>query len=113
MKTNRFVALLMALVLVLGLASMARADEKPATWLSDELVEIRVMRGENALQPILQDNIKLKTIEELLNVRLIVEVAPDANYDDKKSTLIATKCPTSSRSSTRRPRRPMRPMQRR
>ena len=32
MKTNRFVALLMALVLVLGLASMARADEKPASW---------------------------------------------------------------------------------
>ena len=90
MKTNRFVALLMALALILSLASLAQADEKPATWLSDELVEIRVMRGENALQPILQDNIKLKTIEELLNVRLIVEVAPDANYDDKKSTLIAT-----------------------
>ena len=90
MKTNRFVALLMALALILSLASLAQADEKPATWLSDELVEIRVMRGENALQPILQDNIKLQTIEELLNVRLIVEVAPDANYDDKKSTLIAT-----------------------
>lgn len=90
MKNTRFVAALIALVLALSMVSMATADEKPSTWLSDELVEIRVMRGENAMQPILQDNIKLKTIEELLNVRLIVEVAPQANYDDKKSTLIAT-----------------------
>ncbi|MGN1370057.1 MAG: hypothetical protein ACI4WX_14405, partial [Aristaeellaceae bacterium] len=90
MKVKRLVSLLLTLTLMLSLVTAAQADEKPSTWLSDKLVEIRVMRGENAMQPILEDTVKLKTIEELLNVRLIVEVAPAANYNDKKSTLIAT-----------------------
>lgn len=90
MKTKRLVSLMLALMLVLGLAPATLAEDKPSTWLSDELVEIRVMRGENALQPILNDTVKLQTIEELLNVRLVIDVAPGANYSDKKSTLIAT-----------------------
>lgn len=89
MKT-RLLALVMCLALVMSLVPAAQAEEKPSTWLSDELVEIRVMRGENAMQPILNDTVKLKTIEEMLNIRLIVEVAPQASYDDKKGALIAT-----------------------
>lgn len=87
---KRFTATLLALMLVLSMIGTALADEKPSTWLSDELVEITVMRSENASQPIKNDAPKYQAIEELLNVRLVVEAAPASNYDDKKSVLIAT-----------------------
>ena len=90
MKLNRLTALVLALAMALSLVTVAQADEKPSTWLSDELVELRVMRDENPNQPIKLDTIKLKTIEELLNVRLIIEAPPKASYSDKKSVLIAT-----------------------
>lgn len=90
MKLTRLTALVLALVMALSLVTVAQAEEKPSTWISDELVEIRIMRDENPSQPITTDNIKLKTIEELLNVRIIVEAPPKASYADKKSVLIAT-----------------------
>ena len=90
MKLTRITAMVLALMMALSMISVATADEKPSTWISDELVEIRIMRDENPSQTILTDNIKLQTIEELLNVRIIVEAPPKASYSDKKSTLIAT-----------------------
>ena len=90
MKFTRLTALALALVMALSLVTVAQADDKPSTWISDELVEIRIMRDENPNQPIKLDTIKLQTIEELLNVRLIVEAPPKASYSDKKSVLIAT-----------------------
>lgn len=90
MKKVQFLSLLLALVMVLSLQQAVWAEAKPSTWISDEPVEIRIMRGEHALQPIKSDTIKRTTIEEILNVRLMIETTPDANYDDKKSTLIAT-----------------------
>lgn len=90
MKLTRITALVLALMTSLSMITVASAEEKPSTWLSDELVEIRIMRDENPSQTINTDNIKLQTIEELLNVRLIVEAPPKASYTDKKSTLIAT-----------------------
>ncbi|MBR6498837.1 MAG: hypothetical protein IKT23_04020, partial [Clostridia bacterium] len=74
-------ALAMLLALVMLLAAVAFAEDT-STWLTDELTEITVMRGENALQPLKADTIKLKTIEELLNVKLVVEAPPSANYND-------------------------------
>ncbi len=88
MKATKVIALLM--VLLMGLGSVSLAEDKPATWLSDELVEIRIMREENASQPIKADSVKLKYLEELLNIRLIVEAVPAASYADKKQVLIAT-----------------------
>lgn len=90
MKLNRLTALVLALAMALSLVTVAQAEEKPSTWISDELVEIRIMRDENPNQPIKLDSIKLQTIEELLNVRLVVEAPPKASYTDKKSLLIAT-----------------------
>ena len=90
MKFTRLTALALALVMALSLVTVAQAEDKPSTWISDELVEIRIMRDENPNQPIKLDTIKLQTIEELLNVRLIVEAPPKASYSDKKSVLIAT-----------------------
>lgn len=90
MKLTRITALVLAVMMALSMLSVASAEEHPSTWLSDELVEIRIMRDENPSQTIKTDNIKLQTIEELLNVRIIVEAPPKASYTDKKSTLIAT-----------------------
>ena len=87
MKLTRLTALVLALVMALSLLTVAQAEEKPSTWISDELVEIRIMRDENPSQPITTDNIKLQAIEELLNVRIIVEAPPKASYADKKSVL--------------------------
>ena len=87
---KRLTALALALVMVLSLVAAAHADEKPSTWLSDELVELHVMRDENPSQPIKADTLKLKTIEELLNVKLIIDAPPKDSYSDKKSVLIAT-----------------------
>lgn len=86
--TTRLLALALVLVMALGLT--AHAEEKPSTWLSDELVEIRIMRDENASQPIKLDSTKVKYLEELLNVRLVIEAVPAASYADKKQVLIAT-----------------------
>ena len=79
MKLTRLTALALALVMALSLVTVAQAEDKPSTWISDELVEIRIMRDENPNQPIKLDTIKLQTIEELLNVRLIVEAPPKAS----------------------------------
>ena len=89
MKRNRFTALFLAAVMLLSLAGAALA-ETPSTWLCDELTELHVMRDENPSQPIKSDTLKLKTIEELLNVKLVIEAPPKASYSDKKSVLIAT-----------------------
>ena len=90
MKMTRLVALALALVMAMSLVTVAQAEEKPSTWLSDTLVELHVMRDENPSQPIKADTISLQTIEELLNVKLVIEAPPKANYADKKSVLIAT-----------------------
>ena len=90
MKLTRLTALVLALAMALSMVSMASAEEKPSTWISDELVEITIMRDENPSQIVTTDNIKLQTIEELLNVRIIVEAPPKASYTDKKATRIAT-----------------------
>ncbi|MBN1777062.1 MAG: extracellular solute-binding protein [Clostridiales bacterium] len=90
MKTRRIFALTLVLVIAVSLITIAQADETPSTWLSDTLVEIHIMRDENPSQLIQLDNVKLQTIEELLNVRLVVEAPPKASYDDKKQILIAT-----------------------
>ena len=82
---KRLLICLLALCMLAG--SMALAETAP---LADELTEIHVMRGENAMQPIKEDTLKLQTIEELLNVKLVVEAPPAANYDDQKSTRIAS-----------------------
>lgn len=86
---KRLTALVLALVMALSLAAVAHA-ETPSTWLSDELVELHVMRDENPSQPIKTDNLKLQTIQELLNVKLVIDAPPKASYADKKSVLIAT-----------------------
>ena len=52
MKLTRLTALALALVMALSLVTVAQADDKPSTWISDELVEIRIMRDENPNQPI-------------------------------------------------------------
>lgn len=90
MKMTRLLSLVLALVMALSMLTVAQAEEKPSTWLSDELVEIHVMRDENPSQPIKADTISLQTIEELLNIKLVIEAPPKANYADKKSVLIAT-----------------------
>lgn len=89
MKFTRLTALVLVLAMALSLVSVASA-ENPTTWLSDELVELHVMRDENPNQPIKSDTIKLQTIEELLNVKLIIDAPPKASYTDKKSVMIAT-----------------------
>lgn len=84
-------ALSMLLVLCMLLAALPTAlAENPSTWLCDTLTEITIMRGENAMQPIKTDTLKLQTIEELLNVKLVVEAPPAASYNDQKSTRIAS-----------------------
>ncbi len=89
MKFTRLTALVLVLAMALSLVSVASA-ENPATWLSDELVELRVMRDENPNQPIKADTVKLQTIQELLNVKLVIDAPPKASYTDKKSVMIAT-----------------------
>ena len=86
---KRLLSLALALTLALSLAATVHADA-PDTWLCDELTELHVMRDENPSQPIKTDNLKLQTIQELLNVKLVIEAPPKANYADKKSVLIAT-----------------------
>lgn len=86
MKMNRLVALLLVLAMTLTCVS-AFAE---GSLLSDEVVELRVMRDENPNQPIKADTISLQTVLEKTNVKLIVEAPPKANYADKKSVLIAT-----------------------
>ena len=86
MKMNRLVALLLVLAMTLSCAS-AFAE---GSLLSDEVVELRVMRDENPNQPIKADTISLQTVLEKTNVKLIVEAPPKASYADKKSVLIAT-----------------------
>lgn len=86
MKLNRLVALLLVLVMALSCAS-AFAE---GSLLSDEVVELRVMRDENPSQPIKADTISLQTVLEKTNVKLIIEAPPKASYADKKSVLIAT-----------------------
>ena len=39
MKLTRLTALVLALVMALSLLTVAQAEEKPSTWISDELVE--------------------------------------------------------------------------
>lgn len=85
MRKTKLLSLLLALILVLAAMPAAFAED---TWLTDELTTITVMRGENALQPLKTDTIKLKTIEELLNIKLVVEAPPSANYNDIKTTRI-------------------------
>jgi len=88
---KKVVSLLLAVVLLAGvLPVMAAAEETSSTWLSDELVEIHVMREENASQVIQSDSVKIQYIEKLLNIKLVVEAVPAASYADKKQVLIAT-----------------------
>ncbi len=86
---RKHLALLLALMMALAALPVAQA-ENPSTWLCDTLTEITVMRGENALQPIKEDTLKLKTIEEMLNIKLVVEAPPSSNYNDLKSARIAS-----------------------
>ena len=43
MKFTRLTALALALVMALSLVTVAQAEDKPSTWISDELVELVAM----------------------------------------------------------------------
>lgn len=86
---KKSLTLLLALLMVLAALPLAQADS-PSTWLTDTLTEITVMRGENALQPIKKDTLKLQTIEEMLNIKLVIEAPPSDKYNDLKSARIAS-----------------------
>ncbi|MCR4622887.1 MAG: extracellular solute-binding protein [Clostridiales bacterium] len=86
MRMTKLLSMLLALVMLL--AVLPATAENPSTWLTDELTTITVMRGENALQPLKADTIKLQTIKELLNIELVVEAPPSANYNDTKTARI-------------------------
>lgn len=88
MKLTRLTALVLVVAMALSLVTAAHADG--TALLSDEVVELRVMRDENPSQPIKADTISLQTILEKTNVKLIIEAPPKASYADKKSVLIAT-----------------------
>ena len=87
MKLSRIVSLLLALALCFSLSAIGEAA---STWISDELVEITIMRADNANAPMSNSALKWEWIEELLNVRIILETPPKADYESKKNTLIAT-----------------------
>jgi ABC-type glycerol-3-phosphate transport system substrate-binding protein len=79
-----------AAMLTLPTVGAVASAPEATTWRSDELVEINIMRSESPNQPIKNDAPKYQAIEELLNVRLVVEGSPAASYNDKKQVLIAT-----------------------
>jgi putative aldouronate transport system substrate-binding protein len=64
--------------------------ETPSNKLSDKLVTITAMRDENPAQPFRENTPVLQYIEEELNVKLVIEAVPKANYVDKKKILITT-----------------------
>ncbi len=90
MKLRSILALILAVMMLMSVASFAAAEDAHTGYLSEELATLRVMRDENPNQPIKTDTLKLQTIKELLNVELVIEAPPKASYTDKKSVLIAT-----------------------
>lgn len=68
-------------------AGSAEADNLPK---QESLVTLVVMKEENASQVIKTDSVKVKYLEELLNIKLDIQAVPAASYDDKKKVLIST-----------------------
>ena len=71
-------------------SSQAGGDETANLPVQDSLVTLTVMKEENASQVIRTDSVKIKYIEELLNIKIDIQAAPAASYNDKKQVLIST-----------------------
>lgn len=85
---KKIIALALSLAMLLAVAACAEGN--PSTRISDELVEITIMRDDSDTQPLSNDALKWGHIEKLLNVRVNLQTPPKADYTDKKQVLIAT-----------------------
>ena len=115
MKENKFSTKLMVIVLVailgltIGLSACTQndpstpADTTDSTEVSDapdptvednaradEVREVTVVFGEHPNQPVVDYAPAQQEIERKTNIRLVFEVVPNSNYNEKKSLLLAT-----------------------
>ncbi len=70
--------------------SASATDVPNSKKLSDTLVTLTAMRDDPASQPLKQDSTVLQYMEKELNVKLVIEAVPKANYEDKKKIRIST-----------------------
>ena len=82
-STKRLLAALLAAIMILvALPVAAMAEEEP--------LEITLMLSEQSLQPVLQDTVTIKFIEDKFNIHITLMPIPSSDFSTKLSTVFAT-----------------------
>lgn len=90
-RISTLVAVLLALLMVLGALPMAVAEEIPSEYrLTEEPITVTLVRSDNPNQPMKLDSQAIKLIEAYTGVTLEVEAIAGSDFGTKTEMLIAT-----------------------